>query len=180
MQTDPNFTNFLWNVKTRQISLVDFGATREYSKEFIDSWLRLLQAAIQEDREECIEWSLKLGYLIGGESETMLDAHVKSMILLATPFRETTKQRFEFGKGTKWEAITNEIRAQIPVMLKERLTPPPRESYSLNRCVVFIFYPFVKDISRKLSGAFLLASRLGATVDTKAIWDRVVTNYKFG
>jgi aarF domain-containing kinase len=33
-----------------QIALVDFGATREYSKGFIDNWLRLLSAAAEDDR----------------------------------------------------------------------------------------------------------------------------------
>ncbi|KAF9468373.1 ABC1-domain-containing protein [Collybia nuda] len=164
MQTDPNWSNFLWNAQTRQVELVDFGATREYSKEFMDSWLRLLQAAASEDRDACIEWSLKLGYLTGSENQIMLDAHVNSMVLLATPFRASVPQPFEFGQGSQWANITAEIRAQIPVMLAHRLTPPPRETYSLNR---------------KLSGTFLLASRLGATVDTKAIWDRVVEKYEF-
>jgi len=36
---------------------------REHSKEFIDNWLRLLKAAAVDDRDSCIEWSLKLGYL---------------------------------------------------------------------------------------------------------------------
>ncbi|KAF5376145.1 hypothetical protein D9615_007657 [Tricholomella constricta] len=165
MQTDPNWSNFLWNAKTRQVELVDFGATREYSKDFMDSWLRLLQAAASEDRDACVEWSLKLGYLTGEENQVMLDAHVNSMILLAMPFKSTTAQPFSFGQGSAWADITAEIRAQIPVMLMHRLTPPPRETYSLNR---------------KLSGTFLLASRLGATMDTKAIWDRVVSNYQFG
>jgi len=49
-------------------------------------------------------------------------------------------------------------------MLQERLTPPPRETYSLNR---------------KLSGAFLLASRLNAKVDTAKIWDKVACGYRF-
>ena len=94
----------------------------------------------------------------------MVDAHVKSMTLLATPFKTETSQPFAFGPGSIWADITAEIRAQIPVMLQRRLTPPPRESYSLNR---------------KLSGAFLLASRLDAKVDCKALWDRVVDNYVF-
>ncbi|KII90203.1 hypothetical protein PLICRDRAFT_107897 [Plicaturopsis crispa FD-325 SS-3] len=164
MQTDPNWTNFLWNAQTRQIELVDFGATREYSKEFMDSWLRLLTAAAAEDRAACIECSLQLGYLTGAENEVMLDAHVRSMILLAAPFKASTPQPFAFGPGSAWADITAEIRAQIPVMLRHRLTPPPRETYSLNR---------------KLSGAFLLASRLGANVDTKALWDTVVSGYQY-
>jgi aarF domain-containing kinase len=69
MQTDPNWTNFLWNASTRQINLVDFGATREYSREFMDNWFNMLQAAASGDRTACIDWSLKLGYLTGEENE---------------------------------------------------------------------------------------------------------------
>lgn len=35
----------------------------------MDCWLRLLSAAAEDDRDECIEWSLKLGYLTGQENE---------------------------------------------------------------------------------------------------------------
>ena len=89
----------------------------------------------------------------------MLDAHVKSMSSLGVPFRPATKQPFSFGPGTEWAAVTSEIRSLIPAMLENRLTPPPRETYSLNR---------------KLSGAFLLASRLGAEVDCRVLWEKVV------
>jgi len=65
----------------------------------------------------------------------MLDAHINSMTLLATPFKAETHQPFSFGQGTDWARITAEIRAQIPVMLQHRLTPPPKETYSLNRLV---------------------------------------------
>ncbi|KAJ3573488.1 hypothetical protein NP233_g2405 [Leucocoprinus birnbaumii] len=165
MQTDPNWTNFLWNAKTRQIELVDFGATRTYTKSFMDNWLRLLTAAAEEDHEGMKEWSLKLGYLTGEESDVMLHAHTTSLSLLATPFKPTAHQPFAFGPGSEWSEITKQIREFIPVMLRERLTPPPRETYSLNR---------------KLSGAFLLASRLEAQVDTRAVWKKVVSGYEFG
>ncbi|PSR79418.1 hypothetical protein PHLCEN_2v7063 [Hermanssonia centrifuga] len=164
MQTDPNWTNFLWNPNTKQIELVDFGATRTYSTRFIDDWFRLLRAAAEGDRQACVEWSVKVGYLTGAESESMLDAHVTSLSLLATPFKETTAQPFAFGPGSSWAEVTARIRAQIPVMLHERLTPPPRETYSLNR---------------KLSGAFLLAARLDAEVDCRKLWRGVVDSYRF-
>jgi aarF domain-containing kinase len=78
MQTDPNYSNFLYNPrpaaaapgeKAGRVALVDFGATREYSKEFMDDWLRLLQAAAEEDRDACVEMSRRVGYLTGEESE---------------------------------------------------------------------------------------------------------------
>jgi aarF domain-containing kinase len=131
----------------------------------MDNWLRLLEAAASNDRQKCIDWSIKLGYLTGNENDIMLDAHVRSMTLLATPFQPSTPQPFAFGQNTRWTEITKEIRDLIPVMLSHRLTPPPRETYSLNR---------------KLSGAFLLASRLGAEVDTRAVWEKVVGGYRFG
>ena len=113
----------------------------------------------------------------------MKTAHVESLQLLATPFRESTEQPFAFGPGSTWAGITSEIRERIPTMLHHRLTPPPRETYSLNRCVYaesgsptcLIYFM----INRKLSGAFLLASRLRATVDSKKLWDDVVDSYKF-
>ncbi|TRM64198.1 ABC1 family-domain-containing protein [Schizophyllum amplum] len=164
MQTDPNWSNFLWDGRSGKIQLVDFGATREYDKQFMDSWLRLLQAAASGDREACIRWSLKVGYLTGEENELMLDAHARSMTLLAMPFRDNTPMPISFGPSSSWADITAQIRALIPVMLQNRLTPPPRETYSLNR---------------KLSGAFLLAARLNATVDTRALWEKVVRDYQF-
>ncbi|QRW13334.1 ABC1 family protein [Ceratobasidium sp. AG-Ba] len=161
MQTDPNWSNFLYNPKTDQLELIDFGASREYSKGFMDNWYLLLNAAVQEDREKCIQYSLELGYLTGQENEEMLAAHVRSLTLLGIPFRSSTPQPFSFTSQT----ITDEIRALIPVMLRHRLTPPPQETYSLNR---------------KLSGAFLLCGRLGADVDCRAIWEEVVGAYRLG
>jgi aarF domain-containing kinase len=63
------------------------------------------------------------------------------------------------------QTITSSIRNLIPVMLQHRLTPPPQETYSLNR---------------KLSGAFLMCAKLEAEVDCKRLWEEVVGGYKEG
>jgi aarF domain-containing kinase len=49
-------------------------------------------------------------------------------------------------------------------MLRHRLTPPPVETYSLNR---------------KLSGSFLLCARLGSRVDCMALWEEATRGYEF-
>lgn len=41
MQTDPNWANFLYDEKSRKLTLIDFGATRFYPKKFMDDYLRV-------------------------------------------------------------------------------------------------------------------------------------------
>ncbi|WWC95315.1 hypothetical protein V866_002176 [Kwoniella sp. B9012] len=161
MQTDPNWANFLYtNTNDREgIQLIDFGASREYTKEFMDGWYRLLKSCLVGDRGMMKEESLKLGYLTGEENDVMVEAHLDSMALVASPF--SYSGQYPFAKQT----ITDSVRALIPIMLKHRLTPPPQETYSLNR---------------KLSGAFLMCAKLGANVDCQKLWEENVGNYKEG
>lgn len=86
--------------------------------------------------------------------QTMINAHIASMLALGEPFRHTSPNPYPFMNQT----ITDRVKAQIPIMLQHRLTPPPKETYSLNR---------------KLSGAFLLCSRLGSRVSCRDIWEEV-------
>ena len=71
MQTDPNWSNFLWNAKTRQVKefyLFPF-PSQDADESPRSNWLHLLLAAAQQDREACLRWGLELGYLIGEEND---------------------------------------------------------------------------------------------------------------
>ncbi len=151
MQTDPNWTNFLYNATTNKLELLDFGASREYPEEFITLYTNLLAAASRSDRETVRDLSIQLGYLTGHESKTMLDAHIASVLTLAEPFLESSPELYDF----KDQTITERVKALIPVMIRERLAPPPEETYSLHR---------------KLSGAFLLCARLGSRVRCRELF----------
>ncbi|KAI8061542.1 ABC1 family-domain-containing protein [Gilbertella persicaria] len=156
MQTDPNWSNFFYN-KT-QVELLDFGACREYSQEFLDLYGRILVSAAHNDRDGVWKYSKELGFVTGYETEVMRNAHIDSVMVLGEPFKASAPDNFDFQSQT----ITQRVRETIPVMLRHRLTPPPDETYGLHK---------------KLSGAFLLCTKLGSKFDTKAVWREEVENH---
>jgi aarF domain-containing kinase len=86
MQTDPNWANFMFDANTGKIQLIDFGASRAYTKEFMDGWYRLLSAALSGDRAVMKTESESLGYLTGEEGDLMVNAHIDSMVALASEY----------------------------------------------------------------------------------------------
>ncbi|KAF2866635.1 ubiquinone biosynthesis protein-like protein coq-8 [Massariosphaeria phaeospora] len=161
MQTDPNWTNFLFNADKHKIELLDFGASRDYPDEFVQPYVNVLIAASQGDKSTIRDLSIQLGYLTGSESQAMLDAHVASVLTLAEPFKADGPEIYDFRDQT----ITDRVRSFIPVMVKERLSPPPEETYSLHR---------------KLSGAFLLCARLGSRVPCREMFEKAIKTYEKG
>ncbi|KAM9891884.1 hypothetical protein OXX79_010405 [Metschnikowia pulcherrima] len=156
MQTDPNWANFLYNDETKKIELLDFGAAREYKDEFVDDYVEVLRAAVRGDRKAVQSYSVKLGYLTGLESPAMVRAHVDSVMVLGEAFVPNAGGKlFNFKKQT----ITDRVRDNIGLMLNERLSPPPEETYSLHR---------------KLSGVFLLCSKLEASVPCAQMFKDIV------
>ena len=160
MQTDPNWTNFLYNRKTQKLELLDFGASREFPEKFITLYIKVLEAASRKDRKACEKYSIELGYLTGYESKLMLNTHIDSVLTLAEPFMQDAPDVYDF----KDQSITDRVRELIPVMIKERLAPPPEETYSLHR---------------KLSGAFLLCAKLESRIRCKELFKNGLTKAGF-
>ena len=149
MQTDPNFSNYFYNESKDMTYLLDFGATREYSAPFVDLYFKLINAAADQDNAAIARFSKEIGFLTGYESKVMVEAHVEAVRILGEAFAEGPE--FDFGS----QSTTKKIAKLIPVMVSHRLVPPPEETYSLHR---------------KMSGMFLLSSKLKARVDCRRIF----------
>lgn len=156
MQTDPNWSNFLFDEATDTINLIDFGAAREYPKHFVDNYLEMVFACANRDRETVIEMSRRLGFLTGEESAIMLDAHTEAAFVVGLPFSKCGG--FDFYSSN----LTKRVSELGATMLQHRLTPPPNEAYSLHR---------------KLSGAFLSCIKLRAVIPCREMFLDVYKAY---
>ncbi len=156
MQTDPNWSNFLYDNDSAKLHLVDFGASREYSKSFMDSYMQLVWAAANSNVKCVMEMSRELGFLTGDESLGMLEAHKEASLVVGEPF--LTDEPFDFHSS----GITRRLAKYGETFAKHRLTPPPREAYSMHR---------------KLAGAFLMCIKLKAVVPCRHILQQAINNY---
>lgn len=159
MQTDPNWGNYLYHAPSDTMSLIDFGAAQEYPRAFVDEYLRMVDACARRDREAVVDSSVRMGFLHGGEPAELIDAHVEAALVLGEPFAST--KPYDFARS----ALSTRVRQHVPTMLRLRERPPPAEIYSLHR---------------KLSGAYMLCIRLGATIDCRSALDEVRRRHVFG
>ena len=150
IQTDPNFANFLYNARTGQLGLLDFGATRHYSDTVTEAYRGLLGAALLEDRKAMAENAQAIGYF-KEDIHARQRAAVMDLFVLATePAR--TRGRFDFGASDLAVRIRD---AGMALNLDQgSWHTPPADAVFLHR---------------KLGGLYLLAARLRAKVDVRAM-----------
>ena len=158
MQTDPNWGNFLYDVGTGTTYLIDFGSARDYSKSFVDGYLRIVWANANKDTETLMSQSQKMGFLTGEENEIMINAHKMSGFTVGEPF--ATDDEYDFAKS----GITGRMSEHASPFLQHRLTPPPEEVYTLHR---------------KLAGTYNLCIKLGAKIKCRDLLEDVMNNHVF-
>lgn len=151
VQTDPNFANFLIAEDGRLI-LLDFGATMEYSPEFVVKYRSLLQALFVQDRTRVIQESIDFELLDARESEEAKEAYYKMVMVAVGPFLSTS--RFSFGSTDYAEQ--SKLTA-LSFVKAAKFTPPPRHLLFLHR---------------KLGGLYSLLQRLNVDIELGTYWKR--------
>jgi aarF domain-containing kinase len=157
MQTDPNWGNFLYDVRTRTTFLIDFGAARDYDEKFVRGYLNIVKANADRNEKLLMDESIRMGFLTGDENDLMLEAHKMSGFCLGEPFQSYEPYNFKTSR------ITSRISENGAVFLQHRLTPPPEEVYTLHR---------------KLAGAYNLCIKIGAIVSCRDLLDEVIEHFE--
>jgi len=150
MQTDANFANYLFQHDTHKIALLDFGASRQFSKRFAIDYKRLIRAVTADDSHAVILAADKLGYKASEASDAYQKFLVAVFKIALEPFSKPGL--YDFKTGQLSDRLSN--LSQDGYSFKEFWQTPPTD----------ILY-----LHRKIGGMYMLATRLGARVNTYAL-----------
>lgn len=150
VQTDPNFANYLYIESTRQIGLLDFGATREYSERFSDGYRQAFASVVNNDEQGLNDALEQIGFF----SQTILPDQRQAILDLVKMACEPmlVDEPYDF----KASGLAQKLReaGTILSMEQEYWHTPPADALFLHR---------------KIGGMYLLAARIGAKVNIRQL-----------
>jgi aarF domain-containing kinase len=144
VQTDPNPGNFLVT-HDEKLALLDFGATKLYSVDFVEAYRRVLLAAYHNDEAAIITESERIGFLDARESDEVKLIYLEMMKMLVAPFQSgvafdfADKSFLDRSRDLSWEMTR-----------KCKYSPPPKDLLFLHRKLVGVFV-FIKKLNAKVT-----------------------------
>lgn len=149
IQTDPNFANFRYQPSSGRLVLLDFGATRAIPAALSAKLRNLLRAALSGDRARQREAMLDIGYFEPSQqrlSALALDLLAMGMTaVMAGPVFDF--RAADLPRRASERALGDGFGADL-------WSIPPVDTLFIHR---------------KIGGMYLLASRLGARIDMRAL-----------
>ena len=154
VQTDPNFANYQYQTETGKIVLLDFGATRSYDDRISEGYYRLIHGAIAHNKAEIEAAAHQIGFF----SEQIEPQQKMAVLALFEQACEPMRfsQAYDFGTSDLAAKIKDKGMA-LSMELNYWHTPPADALF----------------FHRKLGGLYLLAAKLKARVNVRAIFDQV-------
>jgi predicted unusual protein kinase regulating ubiquinone biosynthesis (AarF/ABC1/UbiB family) len=150
MQTDPNFANYGYQPESGRLVLLDFGAARPVLPETSAAYRRLIEAALAGNREEVKAAALDAGFV--GEGAVARHGERIDLMIDVVLAKLNEPGPFDFGNRGFVE------------LLREPGTAVASDSAAWHIPPAAILF-----VQRKISGTALLAARLGAEVDVRAM-----------
>lgn len=148
LQSDPNLANYQFKPDTKEIVLLDFGATRDVPDAISAQYQALLNSAAANDRAMMQQAAFRIGLIDESHSQTQVDAVINIGMEACEAIR--CEGAYDFGQS---DLISRLHEKGMALTMEHNFwhTPP----------VDALF------IHRKLGGLFLLAKRLKAKVDMR-------------
>ncbi|MCU0812044.1 MAG: AarF/ABC1/UbiB kinase family protein [Thiobacillaceae bacterium] len=150
IQTDPNFANYRYASASRQLILLDFGATRAYPAALVDSYRQLIASAIGDDRQGMNAAAQAIGYFQDDIKENQRQAVLDIFALACEPLGSAGA--YDFGRSDLGVRIRD--AGMVLGMDRDFWHTPPADALFLHR---------------KLGGLYLLAAKLKARVDVHGL-----------
>ncbi len=150
MQTDPNFANFRYQRDTGKLVLLDFGAVRAVLPETASGYRALLMAGLDNDRDQARAAAVGAGFLNDLTATRHRDSIDRMIDVVMTEMNKPGP--FDFGD-----------RAFVTVLRDQGIDiAEDREAWHIPPIDTLF-------VQRKISGTALLAARLNARVDVRAM-----------
>lgn len=157
VQTDPNLANYLYQADNHKLVLLDFGAVRGFSSEFVSKYHKAICAATNQDREALDQALHSLGFFESGMKVANREVVLDIFTLAAEPLRY--EGDYSFGQSDLAKRI-QERGLSVSSDPDAWHTPPPD--------VLFLH--------RKMAGLYLMATRLNASVNVQALFAQYLKN----
>lgn len=149
MQTDPNFANYRYQADDATIVLLDFGATREISKDISDIYTNILKLGLGGHLREVEEFCISIGLIDKNLSKGHLARQRRMIGIIFDALRVT---EFDFTDTS----FSRKMQIEAEALARDGFVPPPVPSDMLF-------------IQRKLAGMFLLGARLGVRLPVASL-----------
>ncbi|MGR4019006.1 ABC1 kinase family protein [Vibrio harveyi] len=150
VQTDPNFANYLYIENTRQIGLLDFGATREYSEQFSTGYRQAFASVVNDDEQGLNDALEQIGFFSTTIMPTQRQAILDLVKMACEPM--LVDEPYDF----KASGLAQKLREAGTILSMEQdyWHTPPADALFLHR---------------KIGGMYLLAARIGAKVNIRQL-----------
>jgi predicted unusual protein kinase regulating ubiquinone biosynthesis (AarF/ABC1/UbiB family) len=156
MQTDPNFANYLFQIDTGKIVLLDFGATRHIPPNISTGYLALINAGINNDESGMVNAARDIGFFQDDIDSAYLTQVLSLFRLACEPL--VNDENYDFSASGLAQRI-KEKGLLINSQQQQWHTPP----------IDAVF------IHRKLAGLYLLAAKLKANINIHRLFEQYAT-----
>jgi hypothetical protein len=170
MQTDPHFGNYKVRLDESgddKLVLLDWGAVRNFEQDFVDSYRKMLEGALTQNRAMMVEAGIAVGFLRPEDNDKLRDSFADICSIATEPWLPPADPRVPAalvdGKGcylwSRSDLPSRITQLATRYALSFKMRPPPREVLFLDRKIGGVFI-ILKILDARFPGHRLLGQWL--------------------